>query len=1082
MACGGGGGGGGGSSVAPFVVDNVRGRTLNFPNRQVHPLAFAPGGGALLAVNQPASRLIALDLPSLAITAELPAGPGLTSVVVRPGTSEVWTVDWWSSALSVFDLSTQAIVRTVRVGAGPVGIAFTPSGDRAYVTCSQVDRVDVVETSSYSVVNSIAIPAREPNGVVFHQGHAWIASLRSGNGTAPRGRGTGAAADEVVSIGTPGGAGETALPDRDLFAIRAEPDPRDDMLDSTRTVSGLGTTLFTIEVHPTTGELWIPQTDALNAVFRGAVNFPAGQVVRNRVAVVDPDGVFAPRFIDLDALAPAGSNCAQPTGVAFAPDGSRAFVCGFGSDAVAVLDLTGAQEQWAGTIRIPAITVFPESSGPRAALVDPAGANLYVFDKLANAVTPVSLAALPGTTPFDWAAPVPASLGSNPLPLEERQGRAHFVNARHSDSGTSSCASCHVDGATDGLVWDLSDFLDSEGTPSSALSMPIDDKGPLFTQETLQLAETAPFHWRGEKGHLELFDRTFPTLFEHRVNGVRRGLGDQFPYIRHYMQLLVRRPNPNQSFDRELRPAEARGATLFRTRALSGGVTCATCHQLPLGTSGEVVTTPVGGVPTTLVVPQLRGVAEKLTPVHTVGGDYGVRSELGAGLLHAGSAATLEGAVQDHLVHLGGASLTPAELSDLAAFLRAFDNGIAPSAAFQLTLHAGNADGAERAVLDELIAQAELGHCDVIAYRGPDFAAGGVRPRTEAYDPGTDAFESATGSAPTRTLDQLVADARGGTPVTFLGVPLGQGRSMALDRDSDALRDLDEYAAGTDPEKPDSDGDGFPDGYELTWGMDPLTVNTSSPDTVAPALSAPLRVVYRTGHGGQGRVPDHRARARARLGGRHWRPRTAAPAARVRRRVRVHRPRARPGNDLHRAPRAARRRRQPPRVPLRRDDRRAPLRSARVCRGLDGRRRGRPRRRQGVEPHRALRARGPGRPTRLLPGVAALPQTPGHARDGDRPLPAAHAPTQRRRADRLPAPAGRHDAGRQRQAPPGHRRDPRSPGRPAPRLGVRRAAPAARAVLRQTGHRAAARWPVRVADRPWTTAGSRTRPRRSSRR
>ncbi len=844
--CGGGGGGGGGSSIAPFVVDNVRGRTLNFPNRQVHPLAFAPGGNALLALNQPASRLISLSLPDLAIQAEIPAGPGLTSVVVRPGTSEVWTVDWWSSAVSVVDLANQQIAHTVRVGAGPVAIAFTPSGDRAYVTCSQVDQVDVIETATYAVVNSIAIPAREPNGVVFHQGHAWVASLRSGNGSAPRGSGPGAGTGEVVSIGRPGGAGENPLPDRDLFAIRAEVDPRMDALDASRTVSGLGTTLFAVEVHPTTGELWIPQTDALNADFRGTVNFPAGQVVRNRIAIVDPNGALPPRFVDLDALAPSGQGCAQPTGVTFTHDGARAFVCGFGSDAVAVLDLSGGQVQWAGRIQVPAITFFPEGSGPRAALLDAAGANLYVFDKLANAVTPVALAALPTTTPFDWTAPEPATLGANPLTLEERQGRSHFVNARHSLSNTSSCASCHVDGASDGLVWDLSDFFDPEGTPDQALAMPLDDKGPLVTQDTLQLAETAPYHWRGERGHLALFDQTFPTLFENTVNGQRRGIGDQFPYIRHYMQLLVRRPNPNQAFDRELRADEARGATLFRTRALANGVTCAACHQLPFGTSGEVVTTPVGGPIATAVVPQLRGLAEKLTPPHPVGGNYGQRSELGAGLLHGGSAATIEQAVQDHLVHLGGGSLSPAELSDLAAFLRAFDNGIAPSAAFQLTLNANNAAGPERAVLDELMAQARLGQCDVVAYRGPELATGGTWPRTEAFDRASDSFLPATDTAPARTLDQLVADALAGVPVTFVGVPLGMGRSLAIDGDSDALRDLDEHFAGTDPEHPDTDRDGYPDGYEVEWGMNPLVANASSPDSAAPFLRGPVRVVYRT--------------------------------------------------------------------------------------------------------------------------------------------------------------------------------------------------------------------------------------------
>lgn len=43
-----------------------------------------------------------------------------------------------------------------------------------------------------------------------------------------------------------------------------------------------------------------------------------------------------------------------------------------------------------------------------------------------------------------------------------------------------------------------------------------------------------------------------------------------------------------------------------------------------------------------------------------------------------------------------------------------------------------------------------------------------------------------------------------------------------VDLDSDGLTNLQEYQASTDPRDPDSDGDGFMDGYELTNGYDPL--------------------------------------------------------------------------------------------------------------------------------------------------------------------------------------------------------------------------------------------------------------------
>jgi hypothetical protein len=89
-------------------------------------------------------------------------------------------------------------------------------------------------------------------------------------------------------------------------------------------------------------------------------------------------------------------------------------------------------------------------------------------------------------------------------------------------------------------------------------------------------------------------------------------------------------------------------------------------------------------------------------------------------------------------------------------------------------------------------------------------------------------------------------DAAAGKPITFIGVPLWMGLTMALDRDLDTLYDLDELSAGTDPQSFDSDGDGFPDGYEVQHGTDPLVPGTSTPDVTSPALVAAPTLIYKT--------------------------------------------------------------------------------------------------------------------------------------------------------------------------------------------------------------------------------------------
>jgi hypothetical protein len=51
---------------------------------------------------------------------------------------------------------------------------------------------------------------------------------------------------------------------------------------------------------------------------------------------------------------------------------------------------------------------------------------------------------------------------------------------------------------------------------------------------------------------------------------------------------------------------------------------------------------------------------------------------------------------------------------------------------------------------------------------------------------------------------------------------------------------------GTDPEDVDTDGDKFPDGYEVLWGTNPRVPQASVADTTSPALVGPARVVFAT--------------------------------------------------------------------------------------------------------------------------------------------------------------------------------------------------------------------------------------------
>ena len=834
-------------AIVPF--DDAFGRSVNFDTAALAPFCFSQDGSRLYALNISGARLAVFDTATFTRLESFAIGVGAASIARRPGTEELWIVDRVGGAVCVVDPQVGGIVRSVRVGSEPYGLAFDATGSRAWVTVAGEDRVVVLRASDLTVQKSLAVRAESPRAIVHADGLTWLVPFLSGNNTAPRG--TAADPNDVRTVERVEGPGITPLPDRDLFLLRPGPQPAQDRLDLTATRSGLGTILFNLHARPGTTELWIPNTDALNADHTGERSFHDGQVVRNRITIVDTTG-GPPRIVDLDQLLPASARCAQPAGLAFDPVRPRVYVASYGSDLVTVLRIgTGRNLTFDGVVRIPAKQVYPRGSGPRACLVDAQGQHLYVYLQQDKAVARIDLAALPQSGPFDLTAPAGTNLGFELLSGAERLGRHLFNNAQLSKSGTSSCASCHVDGHTDGLVWDLSHYLDPAGTARDLLQFPIDVKGPLLTQSNRKLEEVGPYHWRGERRRLTEFNASFATLLGHEVGGVPSDIGGDFQYLVHYVNRLAWLPNPRQNLDRSLTPAQARGAVLFQQRPVLNGLACASCHTLPLGTSGEVVTAPAPGLLTSVDVPSLRGLGNELMPPHEAGGSFGRRTELGAGRTHAGAFAS----VHETILRTGPASggtpqfaLSQQEVEDLAAFLLAFDHGIAPSATYLVTAHAANAAAVETGELAFLMEEARRGHCDVVALRTPAGAPGAFQLLTAELEPATGRFLPASVAQGFLTAHQLVVEAQAGRPVTFLGVPRGMGLWLGRDRDMDGLYDLDELALGTNPEFGNLDLDPFPDGYEVRHGLNPFVYEpaSASPDAQAPRLARPVRLVYAT--------------------------------------------------------------------------------------------------------------------------------------------------------------------------------------------------------------------------------------------
>ena len=141
----------------------------------------------------------------------------------------------------------------------------------------------------------------------------------------------------------------------------------------------IGTVNLGLAVRPTTGELYVANTDARNLV-RYEPNLRA-RFVSNRVSRVAPTGESVQHY-DLNAGIPDGplpnpaavaASLAQPTALVFDPSGERLYVAAFGSDRIGVLDASGTVLNRLD-VASSAGPVHPSRKrGPRGLALHPAG-------------------------------------------------------------------------------------------------------------------------------------------------------------------------------------------------------------------------------------------------------------------------------------------------------------------------------------------------------------------------------------------------------------------------------------------------------------------------------------------------------------------------------------------------------------------------------------------------------------------------------------------------------------------------------------------------------------------------------------
>jgi len=767
----------------------------NFEGAQVSPVRISPNGTRLFAVNTAGASLSVFDLSQPAtpqLLVEIPVGIEPVSVAVR-NTDEAWVANQESDSISVVSVSKQIVTDTIYLPDEPGDVLFV--GAVAFVSVSRANKVCAINANTHQVIRCIPIFGDYPRALaVSPDGSTVYAAITlEGNRTTfippalapPPPPPTNPAlpppplVGAIVSILNPQYASflRFTMPDNGVAAIDTN------SLVVSSYYSGVGTVNFGLAVRPTTGDVFVANTEARNLIafepnLRG--HWVNNRITRIQVGSAQVTPINLNPAIDYRTLpnpAAIATAIAQPTAVMFDPGGAFMWVAAFGTDRVAKVDTDGKVLSFIEIGPSAGSTVNPTTKrGPRGLALNPPAQILYVLNRISNTISVVDT-----STNSVVSEILVGSFDPTPPPI--RLGRGFLYDAKLSGNGTGACASCHIDGDMDHLAWNLGDpGGDMVTVVSGGSTFPLHPmKGPLTTQTLRGLVNLQPYHWRGDKPDFAAFNAAFDGLM-----GGSQISSSQMTAYTNFVNTINFQPNPLQNLDRTF-PSSINGgnpnngATIYSSVPTSGVLTCARCHG-PIpgpGTNQRIVQLSADTQP--FKNPQLRNMYQKLN----FNNSAGAQSMDGFGLTHNGGTSSLPEFIAGSFPTLASnASAT----KDVIALLLCFDTGTAPAVGYSRTITAANLQSAPvQSDWTLLQGQAAAGNINLIAKGTLNGVVHGLLYNPTAANYQTDQ----TGLGPF-TQAQITTFIRNGDTLTFMGVPTGSGVWMGIDRNMNGVLDYNE--------------------------------------------------------------------------------------------------------------------------------------------------------------------------------------------------------------------------------------------------------------------------------------------------
>ncbi len=509
------------------------------------------GRGRITVVNSDAGTVASLNAASpFAKVWEVATGRNPRSLALTAPNGDLWVANQDDSNIKVLNGGTGATIATIALPANsrPFGVAIDPANTAAYVSLESTGQLVKISTSSRTIVGTVAVGPR-PRGVTVSSNGARVFVTRFVSPQDTRG--------EVREISA------------SAFTVTRVLGLTEDVTTTSSESNGPGIPNYvqSMTISPDGRSGWVPSKK--DNTFRGtgpasdgtALTFDSTvRTIVSKLDLIANAEVFSQRQ-DLN-------NSDLANAVVFNARGDYAFVSAMGNNHVEVIDALSHT-----TIGgIDNVGLAPEG----LAIV---GNLLFVHNFLSRDVAVYDVTQAGGTNAFPRLAAV-TTQATEPLSAQILEGKRIFHNAadpRMSREAYISCASCHLDGDSDGRVWDFTQR--GEGVRNTVDLL---GRGGVSQQ--------GPVHWTGNFDEIQDFENDIRSAFggtgfmtnadftatSNPLGTAKAGRSAQLDALAAYVtSLRTVHPSPFRNPDGTMTADALAGKALFE----SASVGCVNCHS-----------------------------------------------------------------------------------------------------------------------------------------------------------------------------------------------------------------------------------------------------------------------------------------------------------------------------------------------------------------------------------------------------------------------------------------------------------------------------------------------------------------------